>query len=292
MVNLTANGASNYTWMPSGITTASLSVTPALTSTYTVRGESAGGCSQTKTLTVTVNTAPTLTITTSPSAALCSAGASATLTATGTSTAYVWSNGSTLALSLVAPSTTTTYTVTGQNSCGTSTAVTTVSVATTPTIAATSPSSVICVNNSVVLTANATPGVSYAWNTGATTPTISVSPTITTTYTVTGANACGTATAVIVQPVSTCIGIEEMNHAAEISIYPNPAQEYINVSIPSHMASFVTRVEVTDALGKLVMKQTLTADHTTLNLSQLEEGIYFFTVISHDRIVKTSKVVK
>jgi hypothetical protein len=145
-----------------------------------------------------------------------------------------------------------------------------------------------------VLTANATPGVSYAWNTGATTPTASVSPGITTTYTVTGANACGTATAVIVQQVSPCTGIEEMNDTAGISLYPNPAKEYINIAIPSYMTSFVTKVEVTDALGKLVMKEILTADHTTLNLNlnQLEEGIYFFTVISHDRIVKISKVVK
>ena len=291
-VSLTASGATTYTWMPNSSTSGTTTAAPTVSTTYTVSGTSAG-CTNTRTVSVTVNDVPTLTVTANPSGgALCTSGATATLTAAGTSTAYAWSTGANTANITVAPSATTVYTVTGTNSCGTATASTTVAVATTPTISATTSSTLICINNSVVLTANATPGVTYSWNTGANTSTISVTPTVTTTYTVTGTNACGTATATIVQNVSTCIGINELANISDINIYPNPASDYVSIAIPAYLASESTIVEVTDALGKLVMKEALSRDVTTFKITKLEEGVYFFKVITNNQTIKVGKVVK
>ncbi len=287
-VSLTAAGATNYTWTPISIMTASTTATPTLSTTYSVTGE-ALGCTTTKTVTVTVNHVPTLTV--SPSTTLCTTGTSATLTATGTSTAYVWSNGAATASTVVTPTVNTSYSVTGTNSCGTSTATTMVSVSKTPTVSAVSSATLICANNSAVLTATGSAST-YSWSTGATTTSISVTPTVTTTYTVTGTNFCGVATATVIQNVSPCTGINEVFTSSDVYIYPNPANDYINISISSYLASNNTSVEITDALGKLVMKESLNTDITTIKLSKLEDGVYFFKVMSNNQMVKIGKVVK
>jgi hypothetical protein len=291
-LTLTASGATTYSWMPNSSASGTTTATPTVSTIYTVTGTTAG-CSNTKTVSTTVNTIPTLTVTTNPAGgALCTSGATATLTAAGTSTSYAWSNSANTASTSVAPSATTVYSVSGTNSCGTTTAAVTIAVATTPTISATSSSTLSCTNNTVVLTAGATPGVTYSWNTGASTMSISVSPSVTTTYTVTGSNACGTATATVVQNVSLCTGIDVITGGDAISIYPNPATDYVNIAIPASLTAGNTTVEVTDALGKVVMHETLNTDMTTLKITKLEDGVYFFKVITNSQVIKVGKIVK
>lgn len=121
---------------------------------------------------------------------------------------------------------------------------------------------------------------------------ISVSPSVTTTYTVTGSNACGTAVATVVQNVSPCTGIEEITGSGEISIYPNPANDFVSIAVPANVASATTSVEITDALGKLVMKESINTEVTTLRIRDLEDGVYFFRVITNNQTMKVGKVVK
>lgn len=291
-VSLTATGATSYTWSPISVTSATAIASPTINTTYSVTGSSLG-CNNTKTVNVVVNNVPTLTITTNPaSGILCTVGSVGILSATGTGTAYVWSNGPTTSTNVVTPTSTTNYTVTATNTCGTSTTVATMSVGVTPTLTATSSASLICSGNPVVLTASGTSGIAYSWNTGATTTSISVTPTTTTAYTVTGSNACGTATAVVTQSVSPCTGIEEVYGTSGISIYPNPANDHVNVEISSNLVSNHTTVEITDALGKLVMQETLGTEVTRINISKLEDGVYFFKVSTNNQTVKVGKVVK
>jgi hypothetical protein len=111
---------------------------------------------------------------------------------------YLWSTGATTASINVSPTVTTTYTVTSTNG---STAIDEVIVSadkTAPIANAGADTSVGCAITSTTLTA--TGGISYLWNNGATTASINVSPTITTTYSVTvaGANGCKASDNVIV----------------------------------------------------------------------------------------------
>ncbi|MBL7776564.1 MAG: hypothetical protein JNK89_11215, partial [Saprospiraceae bacterium] len=109
-------------------------------------------------------------------------GQSTTLTATGGAT-YLWSTGQTTAVITVSPTTTTTYTVTATSAEGcTSTATKLVTVNPAPNAAISGPTS-ICTGSSATLTASG--GGTYLWSTGQTTAAITVSPTNTTTYTVT-----------------------------------------------------------------------------------------------------------
>lgn len=52
--SLTASGAANYTWQPSGINTSTATLAPLFTTTYTVTGTNTNGCSNTSTKTISV----------------------------------------------------------------------------------------------------------------------------------------------------------------------------------------------------------------------------------------------
>ncbi len=162
-VTITGAGATTYSWN-TGATTSSISVTPSVTSTYTVVGTT-NGCSSTQTISVTVPPTTNISATTSNSI-ICASGTGATLTASGAST-YTWAPSSTVSSTLgVNPTTTTTYSVIGQTAAGciTNPAVVTVSVLPTinPTLTASTAS--VCLNNTVsISSAPATSGLTYTW---------------------------------------------------------------------------------------------------------------------------------
>jgi gliding motility-associated-like protein len=188
---LTAAGGTTYTWS-TGSTANPLSVSPTSTTSYTVTAVT-GACTGTVVAVVTVNPLPTITVN---SETICPGG-TATLTAAGATT-YSWNTGSTANPLSVTPGSTTSYTVTGDLLGCTSTTVATVTIG--AGIVATVNSPTICVGQTATLTA--TGGTTYSWDTGATTNPLSVSPTTTTSYTVTANSGGCTGTAVAVVTVN------------------------------------------------------------------------------------------
>ncbi|MCD6013653.1 MAG: type sorting protein, partial [Flavipsychrobacter sp.] len=193
------SGSSAYAWAPSATLSSAtgtpVTASPTVTTTYTVTGTDANGCSNTASVTVTVNVAPTIGV--SPSVAICT-GSSTALTATG-GISYTWAPATGLSATTGAsvtanPTTTTTYTVTGANAGGcTNMATVTVTVNPLPTVAA-SAGGIYCSGSSTTVTASGS--TSYTWtpatNLSATTgANVTASPTVTTTYTVTGTDANG-----------------------------------------------------------------------------------------------------
>jgi len=182
---LTANGANTYSWS-NGATTSSISVSPSDTTIYTVIGSNSG-CSSNSADTVKVIRVVPVNVT--PSAAAINLGAATTLTASGGSNSFTWSpatglNTTTGATVTANPASTTTYTVSsvGINGC-TSTQTVTVYVNSGPILINT-PMASVCLGSPVTLTASG--GKNYTWNTGHAGANLTVSPTTTTTYTVTG----------------------------------------------------------------------------------------------------------
>ena len=176
--NLTASGATSYVWN-TGATTSTVSVSPASTTNYTVTGTTSG-CNNSKVVTVNVNVTPTVA---ANNATVCS-GTSANLTASG-ATSYVWNTGATTSTISVSPTSTTNYTVSGTSNGCTGTKVVSVIVNALPNVAVSS--TTICAGSTGTLSASG--ASTYTWNTGATTSTISVSPTSNTNYTVVGTTA-------------------------------------------------------------------------------------------------------
>lgn len=179
---LTASGGGTYLWN-TGATSAAISVTPASATVYTVTATNGFSCSASSTLNVGVNSLPTIN---STSATIC-AGNPGTVTASG-GVSYVWSNSSTTNSTVVSPLSTTNYTVIGTaaNSC-TNMSISQVSVNALPFVSVNS--STLCSNSNATLTAGG--GNTYTWSTSANGPNIVVSPTTSTSYTVTGTAVTG-----------------------------------------------------------------------------------------------------
>ena len=175
---LTATGGNTYLWS-TGSTSSSITVSPTVTTTYTVTGY-LNGCESTDTVTVFL-VDNSVTANAGPDVSICN-GSSTTLTATGGST-YLWSTGATTASISVSPTTTTTYTVTAYDATGTNSDTDDVTVTVNAIPVANAGADVsTCQGTSVTLSASG--GSSYLWSTGATTQTINVNPNSTTTYSV------------------------------------------------------------------------------------------------------------
>ena len=177
-IQLTATGGDTYLWS-TGENTSSIEVAPIATTIYSVTVTDITGCTDEDNVMVTVNPNP---IANAGADQVICDGESATLTASGGGT-YSWSNGMNTPSISVSPSSTTSYqlTVTDSNGC-TDVDIVTVVVNPNP-LANAGTNAFITPGESVTLTA--TGGGTYMWSTGETTAQISVSPIVTTTYTVT-----------------------------------------------------------------------------------------------------------
>jgi hypothetical protein len=124
---------------------------------------------------------------------------------------------------------------------------------------------------STILASGAT---SYSWNTGVTSPSISLTLSLTTSYTITGTDVNGCAkTVTVTQFVATCIGVNELkgNSDGGITVYPNP-----------NSGNFIIRSDVNltlriiNTLGQLVSEFNLSDDNRNeILINNLESGIYF-----------------
>jgi len=286
-VNLSGSGsAASYSWT-SGQTTASLAVSPASTSVFSLTGFSAVGCEKTATVLLTVDGfTPVITTPT----AICN-GNSIQLQATGAST-LVWSTGSIFSSITVTPNITTTYSVTGKglNNCQGS-AQTTVIVNPTPTVQAVASKSVICRGESSVLTASG--AASYAWNTGASTNSIVLSPstTILQNFTVVGTNSAGcTATAQVSLKANTCQGIGENGTELEMRIAPNPGTGLFNLLSSAQFLN--AQAEARDVLGNLVFSAVIENTETAIDLRHLANGYYLISIRTEEGQTISKKILK
>ena len=163
---LNGAGVTTYTWLPVGTflgsTTQNITVNPSSTTAYTVNGTNSLGCVSQSILTVTVSSGlPVLSITTSTNS-LC-LGKTATVTASGALT-YTWTNGITNGVSFLPTAGVNNYTVSGQNGCGITNAVSTITVASLPVTTIATPTSV-CAGSTTTLTA-ASAVTGYTWQPG------------------------------------------------------------------------------------------------------------------------------
>lgn len=196
-LQLSANGASAYTWSPatglSSTTGATIKASPASNTTYTVTGSS-GACIGSANVTVSI--ASSISVTLTPNQAICF-GNSLPMTASG-ATSYTWSpapglSATTGANVIATPTITTLYTVTGTSGGCSNTAGITITVNPKPNVTA-SDDQVICLGN--ITSLSVLGATTYSWSpaTGLSATTgssVNASPTLTTTYTVIGTNVSG-----------------------------------------------------------------------------------------------------
>lgn len=268
--NLLASGAVSYTWN-SGSNSPFVTVTPTNNSCYTVYGTNANGCIGTAVKCLSVQAAPNLIV--SGPGSICN-GSNAVFTASGASS-YTWNTGSNSSIISVSPSTSTVYSVNGSNGICSVVKSVTLTVNPRPNIMVFRPDStflkdsVICAGNQAHL--HAYGANNYTWSNGVTGSFNLVTPSVTTTYSVSGTNSFGCSNSgYITVYVSACTGIEEQTELSVIVLYPNPVKDQLHLQYSN--SSLVT-YKIYDLLGReLLMGEFI--HEKELNLSDFANGTY------------------
>lgn len=175
-ITLTASGGSSYLWN-TGTGTSTVSISPTTNTMYSVT-VTTGSCTDTTSINITVNPSPTAII--SGGASIC-AGYSVTLSANGGSS-YTWSTGSTSTSITVTPTGSTSYSLIATTGSCSDTTNLYLNVSPTPTAYA-GPDTTLCEGSSITLVGSG--GNAYTWSNGVNTQNNSVSPTLSTLYSMT-----------------------------------------------------------------------------------------------------------
>ncbi len=179
----------------------------------------------------------------------------------------------------MSPTANATYTVVGSTgSCVSNVVTATVNVSALPTVTAASSTSLLCVGQSATLTSGG--ASTYTWNTSATGSAVVVSPTVSTTYTVTGTGANGcTNTAMITQSVSTCANVTSSAvETSEFTVYPNPNNGLFTVQIDEN-----AKLEITNALGQIIFSENKLPGVHNIDLRKQANGVYFIRISNGER---------
>ena len=277
---LLVTGTSTLNWYASPTSTMSLATgtaytTPTLSAgSYTYYAASTNTCSEGPRTAITVTVNPTPVITAATTGSVCS-GQSYTFVPTGASTyTYVAGGGNvqTPTIPSSVSSATVSYVVNGTSAAGcVGTGSLSVVVYSLPSLTVVSTPSLLCVGQPAKLTASG--ANTYTWSSGPTTNTISVSPTITTTYSVTGQNSSTGCTNVasFTQSVTTCTGMESLAaNEPVLSIYPNPGEGDVTIASDHEMT-----LSLVNNLGQVVKTVSINASNNyKANISNLANGIY------------------
>ncbi len=216
------------------------------------------------------------------SGSICS-GNSFTINPSGAS-AYTISGGN----FVVSPTSNSSYNVVGtsaQGCVGSNTAVSSFTVNTLPVITVPSNASLLCVGSTASLTVSG--ANTYTWNTSSNAAVIAVSPTVTTTYTVSGTNTSGCSNlTTVVQNVSTCTDIKNLalEAANKVLVYPNPSNGTFTIK---NTSGSKIDVIIVNALGQIVLSKSISTENETINLKEQANGIYYLK--AGDKIVKLIK---
>ncbi|MDI1356499.1 MAG: T9SS type A sorting domain-containing protein [bacterium] len=291
---LIATGATMYQWS-NNTTSSTTAVSPTSASIYTVTGTSSNSCGLvggSATVQVLVNPLPIITI--SGTKSICP-GQSTILTASG-GQSYIWSTGATTSSLIVTGVSTMTFSVSGTspNNC-TNTSTALVGMFPVPTISI-SGKSVVCYGQSTTLTANG--AVNYQWSNGFATPSIVVTPTGLSSFSVvgsTGTSPCSSNASITVN-VTECLGAEQnLKQNAEIKVFPNPFIDKIIVD-GGRASNRNAIVSVANSLGEIVFSiqrqvENESSERQTLDLKDFPPGVYFLTICNGSE-QKTCMIVK
>lgn len=147
---------------------------------------------------------------------------------------------------------------------------------------------VICNGQPRTTTITASGASTYTWSNSKQTPTIVVSPSVTTTYSVTGGDSNGCLLpAAITLSVLNCQSINEFAENS-LSIYPNPSSGDFTIQVASWKS--VTRLTIYSSIGQIILSQRLSQSQTRLKLDA-PAGVYLYEITSEESDKISGKLI-
>lgn len=101
-------------------------------------------------------------------------------------------------------------------------------------------------------------------------------------------NTLGTVNTVDILMGEGVVGLNDVMTNVEANLYPNPANQYFNVS----SLSIIDRVQITNVLGQVVMTKEIGANGANINIESLEAGNYFVTIYTNQGVATKKLLVK
>ena len=290
---LSATSSGSLTWYASQTSTSAIAsgtvfITPVLsTGTYTYYAQASTCTLAGSRAPIIFNVAalPIVHIVSNPSI-LC-IGNTATLSVSGADT-FSWQAGASNVTLAVSPIIISTYTAIGTNTttgCA-NTATLLLNVSPKPTLLITSPQGTVCAGSKITLTANG--ANTYTWNNASQNTTISITPTITTSFTLSGTNTitgCSNITSTLVNVVP-CLDIIERNFLLNIKLFPNPFHDYIILHADEEVI-----FKIYTCLGEKIAEVKVGIGEQKIDLINYSSGVYFMEV-SNSYNFKILKIIK
>jgi len=272
-LSATVNGGAppfTYTWSPSGGNAATASNLAA--GVYTLTVTDSNTLTSSESFTITEPTALTSSLTGQTNlTCFGDANGSATVSVNGGTAPYTYtwspSGGNTLTASSLSGGV---YVCNMNDNNGCVTSVN-VNITQPAAIGGSASSTIICKGNSVTLSGNG--ATSYTWSGGVTNGS-PFSPSVTTTYTVSGTNTLTgcTGSAVVNITVSECTSINKnTGEAVFVKMYPNPNNGLFTIDAGT---SKLSTIMVLDLSGKLILTEEVNSNKAQIDLRNLANGVY------------------
>lgn len=145
-------------------------------------------------------------------------------------------------------------------------------------------------SNDGKISANPTGGTSpysFTWSNGSTTNSISGLGTGTYSVVITDAAGCKSTQSVV---IGITTAIDEPAWAAQVKIFPNPAQDFLQIQLPDNIAH-IAEVQLINVVGQIIAHTYPHQDTATINVSNIENGMYIVKIITDKRDILVRKVL-
>jgi hypothetical protein len=246
----------------------------------------ANGCSDTDSTSVVVNAIPVVEL----GSAIVQCGGSVTLDAGNAGSSYLWMpSGETTQMSTVTATGSYSVTVTNAAGCSASDVVSvTINPEATVSLGA---DTTICTGSTITFDAGAG-FTSYAWTTGASTQTITVTSAGTYAVTVTNASGCSDTDSVTVDP---CDGISESGDDFLVVTKPNPSNGTFTLVVNAGNVAALN-IEIFDIQGRIVYavsQENLNGEFTKdISIGQFGKGMYYLRLNTGSAVVTEKLIVQ
>ncbi|MBN2682725.1 MAG: PKD domain-containing protein [Bacteroidales bacterium] len=285
---IVTGGTTPYTYYWS-TTATSTSISGLAAGTYYFTATDANGCEATGSVTINNIGGADLTIDQTDVSCYGYSDGTATVTTSGGTSpfTYEWSSGGNAATETGLAAGLVTVTVSDANSCEAIISTTILEPDELSIVMTSTPEDPVGSSNgtATATVSGGTSGYSYLWSPGGgTNSTITGLAFGTYSVTVTDANNCQDTASVYVDFVD---GISSQSQTPSYTIYPNPTTGRIIVSFVNLDAEIIS---VNDLIGKTVLRQKVNGDLVEINLSNLEQGVYFVSFVANGK-THISKVI-
>jgi hypothetical protein len=87
---------------------------------------------------------------------------------------------------------------------------------------------------------------------------------------------------------STITAVNNPTSDKEFRIYPNPVSDVISVESTSNATC---KAQVVNLAGKVILEKPLTTGINTINVSEVEAGVYFMNILSDSQVIKAERLL-